>query len=118
MRQVPFLLIAALLLPSTAFSTNWALEFDGMDDYVIMRQFSMEYDALTVEAWVHPMAGGTPDLAYEIVGFPTGISDQVHFQLESNDDFVMFDPATSDCRLYGSHIFTDDEWYHIAAVYG
>ena len=116
LRMLVVLSVCAALV-GVASAGNWALEFDGSDDYVIMRNFSIEYEELTLEAWIQPLPGGTADIAYQIMGVPADLGDNVYFQFESNESTIMVDPATQECRLTGGHQFHDGQWYHVAAVY-
>jgi hypothetical protein len=116
MARVLAILLAAMLVAAPASAYNWALQFDGHGDYLICRDFGIEYEHLTVEAWVLMQTGGLGDMAYEIVGMPLSGSG-VGFQLEMDAAHLLFDPATDACRTDHAYGFDHDEWYHIAAVY-
>jgi len=108
---LPLLLLLATCLPSN--SSNWALDFDGVNDIAVVPGVTFSYWSLTVEAWVYPR--GTSAHA-EVVG----IADrtQIYFQLERWFDGLLFDPGGTHCRLYTDDpVVTVDEWQHIAAVY-
>ena len=106
--------VSAAVLTTPAASANWALGFDGVDDYAAVRDLTFSYSSLTIEVWVYRLGDGSD----EIVGMSIH-PDNVYFQLElDNGTGLLFDPAGSDCRLQNPHTLVPyAQWCHIAAVY-
>jgi len=108
------LFMFAVLFAPAVSAANWALSFDGLNDYAAVRDLTFSYSSLTIEAWVYCTGGGRD----EICGM-TIDTGNVYFQLElANDNGVLFDPAGTDCRMENpNHLIPNGEWCHIAAVY-
>ena len=77
--MVALALLASASIPAS--SANWALSFDGVDDYAAVRDLTFTYSSLTVEAWVYSFGSGND----EIVGISIDPSD-VYFQLERSGE--------------------------------
>jgi hypothetical protein len=103
-------------------SQNYALEFDGMDDYIFIQNSDLlnlygQYN-VTVEAWIYPY--GEAGDWHGIVS--KGNDQQYAMTYNKNDRFIHFETlqmAGGWCGEVDSDYYTipQDAWTHVAAVY-
>ena len=106
-------------------ATDWvaghiggALQFDGVDDEVIIPDSDLLDDTptITIALWAYPML---------LDGDPRGpISKRVHYHTEHawavffyGGDHLNVDIETNNNRFATSRVFNVDQWYHLAVVF-
>jgi len=98
-------------------SYGWALDFDGVDDYVeILDSDSLDVDYITMSFWVNPDVA-TPDAEQDIIDKWHDVNWQYLFRYytDGNGDFFLSIGG-------GFYNVTDitlnaDEWQHITCTY-
>jgi len=96
-------------------STNYGLQFDGIDDYVRVPNVDVIYNQLTLEAWViledisviREVIDNT-DIDFQLEIWPSDMSDRA----------IMFEAIGGDSRLVtDAYVMPLNEWVHLAATY-
>ncbi len=92
-------------------SNNFALLFDGIDDYINVPNINLIYDQLTLEAWV--ILQDNFEIR-EVID-----NTEQDFQLEIwQDRSIMFDAVGGSSRLVtSSNVMPLNQWVHLAATY-
>jgi len=96
---------------------GWALEFDGVDDYVnVPDDPSLDVDEITLSAWIKPN-NITPEQG--ILGRTDSDVQVYNFYSESNDDRVRFEifvGGSGNPDLY-TNALTNGQWYFLVLTY-
>ena len=92
-------------------STNYALQFDGIDDYVQVLNADVIYNQLTLEAWA---VLADISIIREVID-----NTAEDFQLEVWENrSIMFDAVGGGSRLVtNSNLMPLNQWVHLAATY-
>ncbi|SLM27878.1 exported hypothetical protein [Desulfamplus magnetovallimortis] len=120
-KQILIIAIALLTLASVAHATNYALNFDGTDDYVDCSSINLSGSTLTLECWINPDDFDTPvegcinligtessgNSAFLRLGDGGANMQKVQFVLE----------ISGQKKLWSSTDLSEGTWYHIAGVY-
>jgi hypothetical protein len=101
-----------------SFSTvvNYALKFDGSNDYVTVPNSSdFEFSTGTIEFWVKPSWSGSHDSNPCMVGMRVNGSTRFSFHMQADKSgFGMYNGSAYNTKTYA---FSNDTWYHIAYVF-
>ncbi|MBI4787134.1 MAG: CSLREA domain-containing protein [Chloroflexi bacterium] len=105
--------------PSTMdFSDPYALQFDGVDDYVSID--NMNYDAdrsMTIAFWVKVPSGSGRDQTLVAVN-GANKSNIVLLSIRSDDEFWVYDGSNSAWEADSNTVVADGTWHHIAYATG
>jgi subtilase family serine protease len=97
-------------------STNYALVFDGLNDYItIPHDTSINTNTITVEAWIK----ATPSSSWsKIIGKGPDDSEVFGLYLEPNvGTFVVESQINGSQHGIGGGIVGDNKWHHVAYTY-
>ncbi|MCL4704400.1 T9SS type A sorting domain-containing protein [bacterium] len=119
--------ILALLLPHLGFSqrlsnTNYALEFDGNDDLVEIKDTngSLDLNDFTLEAWVIRREENSTGVIIHKGAGGEDPSTNTNFALFFRGDNVAHalweHPDSRNEELVGTTVIESNQWYHIAGV--
>ncbi len=113
------------LLPTINHAQNYALDFDGVDDYVNIPSES-DFDftgSMTVELWIKSTAASSlnlweafvtkGDTAWRIHRQPG--TDRVNFAVNYNSGVSYYNVTSTDDAA--GKILSDSNWHHIAGVF-
>ncbi len=125
MKKLTLILIALLGVVVIGTAQNYALQFDGTDDYVncgSAMSSSIAGQAFTVEAWIYPTEPGTYSYDYTIFANNSNDEKGVTFRYGGGKlNFTYgynYDASThgwSSATTTGV-VLTEDTWQHVAAV--
>ncbi|APG60345.1 LamG domain-containing protein [Christiangramia salexigens] len=92
-----------------------ALDFDGIDDQVILDGFDLAGEAnVTIEAWVNPT---------DVTGAHKGIISKTNgdgqfiFRLENGHPRSVFYTSTGDLGSLSTQALTPGQWYHVVTTF-
>ncbi|MGD8857308.1 MAG: LamG domain-containing protein, partial [Chloroflexota bacterium] len=113
-------------VPASTSQSNFALQFDGVDDYArVLDSGNFDFDTtFTIEAWVKPDSVSGP------IQFNGLVSGRVDDRPDSSGGWIMFQPK-DDHSQWGMSVCTPNcgaatvqpgalvtgEWHHLAATY-
>jgi len=95
---------------------GWALEFDGVDDYVDISGFPVKDTSVTILAWFYAESIGSVNR--QLVFWGDG-APQWELRIDGNDgttDFFWYDGTTSH-GIEWSNLPTTGEWHQLVGVY-
>ncbi|MCF8332413.1 MAG: LamG domain-containing protein [Bacteroidales bacterium] len=120
MKKVTFLLLTLLFSLELIYAQNFALDFDGMNDYVEITQdasLNMYNSSFTVELWVKSSQTHNT----EVILFEYGEWEIGTYQMTSDQQDqikVNFHGRSSaDGAELTGHNWTDGTWHHFAGVF-
>lgn len=110
------------LFVSQTFAVNYALSFDGYDDFVeiLNNNNSLSLTAMTVEAWVKASPGGSVGRVVYKNAARTGNSDNYTLNVGNNSaPYFHIEEAVGDrdYSVTSTVSATSTQWMHIAGVY-
>jgi len=93
---------------------NYALQFDGMNDFVDIGNFTGYSDSVTIEAWIKT-SGSHP---YEWFDIMAGDCEDVFLAIVENQlNFAAQCGYPIDHEVFSSALFSDNIWHHVAGTY-
>jgi streptogramin lyase len=118
-------LLGPLWRAETVDGSEFALDFDGSDDFVDVGALDVEGQALTIAVWMKPDSFTGPARDGRLVSKSVGTSDDDHFWMLSTfadgDDtrlrFRVRAGGTTKTLVATSGNVTPGDWIHAAAVY-
>lgn len=122
-RPISLLIISILIFSgaSTAGNGGYALQFDGVDDYVqITHDNKLNVTALTIEMWIYWQASDATATqfligkGFEQLEIHTGYQDHLGVYVE---DALRFIPTTGVYLDTEAHTISRNQWHHIAFIY-
>jgi len=93
--------------------TNYALDFDGTDDYVNLGNTDLKDKSFTIEFWAKRASAGTSDFAISQTGSGS-TRKKLHIGFRDNNKFT-FAFWGDDCDTDAA--YTDADWHHWACVF-
>jgi len=113
-------LAAVLMTPASIYAQNYALEFDGIEEYVQLSQpLEIGSSSNTIELWVKIPKVGSGNLdSGERVGIILGNFDNdpnAGWEIHSNGQMRLW-WNNGQIDVYGSADLRDNKWHHLAFV--
>ena len=120
MKKVTFLLLTLLFSLELIYAQNYALDFDGMNDYVEITQdasLNMYNSSFTVELWVKSsQTHNTEVILFEYGEWETGTYQMTSDQQDQIKVSFHGRSSGDGAELTGDN-WTDGTWHHFAGVF-
>ena len=118
-----FFLAFVTFFSSQISAQNYAVSFDGTDDYISIPSniFSSTVTNFTIECWIKPNSGSFNSAYHGIIGFQSGVtSGDRNPGLWINNGAIHYDmyQPTTNTRYTGltNAVVSQDKWSHLAMV--
>lgn len=101
-------------IPDT--ESNWALEFDGRDDYVLMP--NIQAGRFTVEMWIYRRGNRSADMMFTMGNFSAGTRNwQVGGRTDRDAPWFSIQDAAGDLHNLTVGPFPSGRWFHAAFAF-
>ena len=107
-------------ITAIASAQNYALEFDGTDDYIdcgTSLSYEVSGTAVTVEAWIYPTERGVNSYDYTIFSNLSNLIRGISFRYGGGKLEFVFGNGSYSSVHSDNEVLLLNTWQHVAAVY-